>query len=147
MLPNPRVGRRFIDSKLMAAEFTLHLKVFTTALGAQLDLKQDWRADMGKHKKDSSKQTVRLYSRDDVWNALRGQEAIIQWVADGKPVHAAQARGGRPDQPEPPIEVAPVPERSWAAVLDPVFTCPFSQVASSESTTPYRKDELLVEVR
>ena len=41
---------------------------------------------------DSSRTSVRLYSRDDVWAALKAQRAIIEWFAKGNVPHTAQAR-------------------------------------------------------
>ena len=74
---NPRAGRAVCLTPQAAAEYTLHIKVFTTALAAQLNLSSEERSSLGHHRTDSAQNSVRLYSRDDVWLALKAQLAII----------------------------------------------------------------------
>ena len=91
------------------ANITMHsCKVTLLAAARQLDGSEEHRADQGHHRRDSHQQSVRLYSRDDVWGALKCQGTLLRALADGWRPLSAQARGAQRPLQEPEFTVPPL---------------------------------------
>ena len=91
------------------ANITMHsCKVTLLAAARQLDVSEEHRADQGHHQRDSHQQSVRLYSRDDVWGALKCQGTLLRALADGWRPLSAQARGAQRPLQEPEFTVPPL---------------------------------------
>ena len=76
----------------------------------QLDIPEHLRSLQGHHRASGGKRSAQLYSRDDVFGALRVQQSIWQHVQQGFRPAAPQSRGGRP-----PLKERPIPRDCLAA--------------------------------
>ena len=87
------------------------------------------RADLAHHRLAGGMGSVRLYSRDDVWEALDAQRLIIEQTASGWRPMTPQARGGQApleepytDIPGPPLDLggpscpSPVFYNCWSTI-------------------------------
>ena len=78
-----------------ASRFTLHsMKVTLLSILSQLGESESSRAAQGHHAHRESF-SVKLYSRDDVWQALKCQEQVCLKLRTGWVPSTAQGRGGR----------------------------------------------------
>ena len=78
-----------------ASRFTLHsMKVTLLSILSQLGESESSRAAQGHHAHRES-YSVKLYSRDDVWQALKCQEQVSLKLRSGWIPSTAQGRGGR----------------------------------------------------
>ena len=77
------MGTAKIDSH-QCASYTLHgLKATLLSWSRQLDVREDLRGDQGHHRSSSGRAAVSLYSRDDVWGALRCQDWVLSAIHSG----------------------------------------------------------------
>ena len=131
-----------------ARSYTLHgLKATLLSWARQRAAPPEDRADQGHHRNPSGSGMVPLYSRDDVFGALRVQSEIISAVRSGWRPLAAQSRGGQQPQEEPSCSVhapATSPRASEppspSLVLEPTeevpsHGAPLSSVGESSSST------------
>ena len=90
-----------------ASHYTLHgLKATVLSWARQLDVREDLRGDQGHHRASSGRTAVALYSRDDVWGALRCQDAVLNAVHAGFRPLAPQGRGGQIPLAETPVVIS-----------------------------------------
>jgi len=81
------------------------MKSTMLAAAGQLNLNIEQRAKQGHHK-----QSVQLYSRDDVWPSLFLQRDILIEIGSGWRPLTSQARGARQPLPEPSFTSPPITE-------------------------------------
>ena len=81
------------------------MKSTLLAAAGQLNLNVEHRAKQGHHK-----QSVQLYSRDDVWPSLFLQRDILTEVSTGWRPLTSQARGAKQPLPEPDFDSPPITE-------------------------------------
>ena len=124
-----------------ARTYTLHsLKTTYLSWMAQLSLPPPARFLQGHHKPPGSAQ---LYSRDDVWPALKAQVLLWRAVHSGfRPVRP-QHRGGQAPLSEPPLELSGT---SWSA-CSPQLRCFRIEDDATAFLTREAKDEDLREAR
>ena len=96
--------------------YTIHgLKSTLLSWGQQLELPEEQRRLQGKHKPQQS--STRLYSRDDVFGALKFQESIIRAVREGFRPSTPLGRGGQHPMEEPKFELQlftkTAPDHAW----------------------------------
>ena len=96
--------------------YTVHgLKSTLLSWGQQLELPEEQRRLQGKHKPQQS--STRLYSRDDVFGALKFQESVIRAVREGFRPSTPLGRGGQHPMEEPKFELQlftkTAPEYQW----------------------------------
>ena len=96
--------------------YTVHgLKSTLLSWGQQLELPEEQRRLQGKHKPQQS--STRLYSRDDVFGALKFQESVIRAVREGFRPSTPLGRGGQHPMEEPKFELQlfnkTAPEHQW----------------------------------
>ena len=84
---------------------THSMKSTIPAAAGQLNLNIEQRAKQGHHK-----QSVQLYSRDDVWPSLFLQRDILIEIGSGWRPLTSQARGAKQPLPEPPFSSPPITE-------------------------------------
>ena len=108
MLQAPWMGAHRMTAT-EAHAYGLHLKVTLLSWARQLDISEGDRGEQGHHRADSSRASVRLYSRDDVWGQIRLQRALITSAGDGWRPMRAQGRGGQLPAHEPPVSIPSVP--------------------------------------
>ena len=97
-LPKP------ILSPDQARDLSTHsMKSTLLAAAGQLNLNVEHRAKQGHHK-----QSVQLYSRDDVWPSLFLQRDILTEVSTGWRPLTSQARGAKQPLPEPDFDSPPI---------------------------------------
>jgi hypothetical protein len=90
----------------LARQYTLHsLKVTMLSVSRQLDLDEAARAEQGHHRSHPGRQSVRLYSRDDVFGAIRLQKQVVEALAGGFRPLRAQSRGSQAPVQEPEFVV------------------------------------------
>lgn len=112
--------------RAQAVSYTLHsLKVTMLSWMAQLDLPLSARTLQGHHALAGSMQ---LYSRDDVWPALRAQLAVWEAVARGFTPMLPQHRGGQ----NPLQESIPVLSGFTWKTRQPAFSC-FALTSDAQS--------------
>ncbi|CAE7743625.1 unnamed protein product [Symbiodinium sp. CCMP2592] len=100
-----------------ASQYTLHsLKTTFLSWMSQLSIPLASRFLQGHHKTPGSAQ---LYSRDDVWPALRAQLLLWRSIHSGFRPARPQHRGGQSPLAEPPFETAGF---QWDAFI-PALTC------------------------
>ncbi len=66
---------RAVPSRALATMYGLHVKVYLLSWAKQLVIEERKCADQGHHRQQPGRQSIRLYSRDDVWGAL-----MLQWI-------------------------------------------------------------------
>jgi len=81
------------------------MKSTMLAAAGQLNLNIEQRAKQGHHK-----QSVQLYSRDDVWPSLFLQRDILIEIGSGWRPLTSQARGAKQPLPEPSFTSPPITE-------------------------------------
>ena len=124
-----------------ARTYTLHsLKTTFLSWMAQLSLPLSSRFLQGHHKPPGSAQ---LYSRDDVWPALKAQVLLWRAIHSGFRPARPQHRGGQTPLTEPPLELAGT---SWSA-LSPQLKCFHIEDDASDFLTKESQDEELREAR
>ena len=105
-LPKP------ILSPDQARDLSTHsMKSTLLAAAGQLNLNVEHRAKQGHHK-----QSVQLYSRDDVWPSLFLQRDILTEVSTGWRPLTSQARGAKQPLPEPDFDSPPITEEDLRLV-------------------------------
>ena len=98
--------REPILSPDQARDLSTHsMKSTLLAAAGQLNLNVEHRAKQGHHK-----QSVQLYSRDDVWPSLFLQRDILTEVSTGWRPLTSQARGAKQPLPEPDFDSPPITE-------------------------------------
>ena len=124
-----------------ARTYTLHsLKTTFLSWMAQLSLPLSSRFLQGHHKPPGSAQ---LYSRDDVWPALKAQVLLWRAIHSGFRPARPQHRGGQTPLTEPPLELAGT---SRAAFL-PQLKCFHIEDDASDFLTKESQDDELREAR
>ena len=89
-----------------AKTYTLHgLKATVLSWARQLDVRADLRGDQGHHRQGKEVGAVSLYSRDDVWGALRCQSLTISSTHAGFRPLTPLGRGGQ--HPREEVEASP----------------------------------------
>ena len=102
-----------------ARGYSLHsAKCTVLSWARQLLLPEEVRAEQGHHKPSSARASVRLYSRDDVWGALKVQREVIRALHDGWRPLSPQSRGAQPPAREPEVQLPPKPELPVHAASD-----------------------------
>ena len=92
-----------------ARHCTLHSFLATMlSIVKQVDAPEHHRAEQGHHRQHGGRASVRLYSRDDVWEALAYQHFVVQRVAEGFRPLTAQGRGAQIPLAEPTFEIDPL---------------------------------------
>ena len=67
-----------------AGQYTLRsLEAIMLSSAKQIDVPEHHRAEQEHHRQHGRRASVRLYSRDDVWEALACQQLVVQRVAEG----------------------------------------------------------------
>ena len=98
--------REPILSPDQARDLSTHsMKSTLLAAAGQLNLNVEHRAKQGHHK-----QSVQLYSRDDVWPSLFLQRDILTEISTGWRPLTSQARGAKQPLPEPDFDSPPITE-------------------------------------
>ena len=93
-----------------SSSYSLHsLKTTVLSWARQCCLSEENRAEQGHHRPPSGRQSVRLYSRDDVWGALRVQQTIVSRLREGWRPLTPLARGGLCPATEVPVSLPEVP--------------------------------------
>jgi len=124
-----------------ARTYTLHsLKTTYLSWMAQLSLPLSARFLQGHHKPPGSAQ---LYSRDDVWPALKAQAILWRSVHSGFRPARPQHRGGQAPLLEPPLELSGT---SWSA-CSPQLQCFRLENDSADFLTREANDGELREAR
>lgn len=119
-LPKP------ILSPEQARDLSTHsMKSTLLAAAGQLNLNVEQRAKQGHHK-----QSVQLYSRDDVWPSLFLQRDILTDVSIGWRPLTSQARGAKQPLPEPDFHSPPITAEDLRLVQMKASSFPHSNVKS-----------------
>ena len=96
--------------KVDPSSYFLHgLKSTLLSWSSQLSLNEEWRRFQGHHKAANS--SVRLYSRDDVHNAIKLQKQVLSKIrSNWRPV-TPLARGSQKSTPEPRFILEKMPPK------------------------------------
>ena len=104
--------REPILSPDQARDLSTHsMKSTLLAAAGQLNLNVEHRAKQGHHK-----QSVQLYSRDNVWPSLFLQRDILTEISTGWRPLTSQARGAKQPLPEPDFDSPPITEEDLRLV-------------------------------
>ena len=107
---------------------THNMKSTMLAAAGQLNLNVEQHAKQGHHK-----QSVQLYSRDDVWPSLFLQRDILIEIGSGWRPLTSQARGAKRPLPEPSFSSPPITEEDLQCL----------QMATRSSTTTIKSSTLI----
>jgi hypothetical protein len=107
-------------------------KVALLSFARQANICEEQRGEQGHHRQHAGRASVRLYSRDDVWGALRLQRELSDQVANGFRPMCAQQRGAAQPLPETPVQIPP-PCDNWEMEVQPTFN---GLCLSSDTTAP-----------
>ena len=124
-----------------ARSYSLHsMKATVLSWARQCDLGSEVRGEQGHHRQSANGHSVRLYSRDDVWGALKVQRTVVQHLALGWRPLTPQARGAQAPDMETAVhlQTGPVAGTKTAAEVssENESSSSSSSDSSSSSSTP-----------
>merc|ERR1711966_584669 len=94
----------------------------------QLDIAENLRSEQGHHRTNASQSSVRLYSSDDVFGALKLQLQIVDAIRSPlilfRPLRP-QRRGAEAPLPEPGISLPGIPTVGWSTPIVPELHLPW----------------------
>ena len=95
-----------------AWQYTLHsLEATMLSIAKRVGVPEHHRVEHGHHRQHVGRASIRLNSRDDVWEALDCQQFVVQRVVEGFRPLTAQGRGAQSSSPSPQSRSTRSPSR------------------------------------
>ena len=130
-LQAPQMQNARVTSE-QAWQYTLHsLEATMLSIAKQVDVPEHHRAEQGDHRQHGGRASVRLYSRDDVWEALACQQFVVQRVTEGFRPLTAQGRGAQIPLVVPTVKIDPL-TIPMEVIPNGFDSSPFSRTKAAE---------------